>query len=128
MYIDYVLNFATNYSQLFKDYLSLNLKNVCEIAWLRYQVTFNDKQSYFFVALLSRIKSLHYFDRRVIDLASNKVFHVMFDTMEGLEGLIQQPLNNGRRWSAFLEIDCGYGRSKFMEFHTIFYIPAKEMF
>ena len=51
--------------------------------------------------------------RRVIALA-NKLdqFHLLYDSNHGLEGLINTPLNDGKKWSVFLDIDCGLGRSK----------------
>lgn len=40
-----------------------------------------------------------------------KEFHVMFDSSEGLEYLENTPLEGSRKWSAYLEIDAGTGRS-----------------
>ena len=36
----------------------------------------------------------------------------MIENDHALESLIQSPLDNGKKWSVFLEIDDGAGRSK----------------
>ena len=37
-------------------------------------------------------------------------FHLMVDSMYGIEGL--NPLPEGKQWSVFLKIDCGDQRGK----------------
>ena len=39
-------------------------------------------------------------------------FNVMVDSETGMGGLIATPLDNGKTWSVFVEVDCGYGRCK----------------
>ena len=52
--------------------------------------------------------------RRVLALANKlDMFHVFVESDVGIQSLIDTPLNGGKRWSAILEVDCGYGRSKF---------------
>ena len=60
---------------------------------------------YFFLFFIffNRCKKLAY---------SLKTFHVMIENDHALESLIQSPLDNGKKWSVFLEIDDGAGRSK----------------
>lgn len=36
----------------------------------------------------------------------------MVATETGLDALLGTPLKEGKKWSVFLEIDCGYGRSE----------------
>ena len=43
------------------------------------------------------------------------MFHVFVESEIGIQSLIDTPLNDGKRWSAILEVDCGYGRSKFCD-------------
>ncbi|XP_053386323.1 D-threo-3-hydroxyaspartate dehydratase-like [Mercenaria mercenaria] len=50
--------------------------------------------------------------KRLINLANRlEEFHVMVDSLQGLKGLIATPLKEGKQWSVFLEVDCGYGRT-----------------
>lgn len=42
---------------------------------------------------------------------SLKTFHVMIENDHALESLIQSPLDKGKKWSVFLEIDDGAGRT-----------------
>ncbi|XP_060557981.1 D-serine dehydratase-like [Ruditapes philippinarum] len=49
---------------------------------------------------------------RLINLANKlEEFHVMVDSLQGLNGLLATPLNEGKQWSVFLEVDCGNGRT-----------------
>jgi D-serine deaminase-like pyridoxal phosphate-dependent protein len=53
----------------------------------------------------------------LINLANKlEEFHVMVDSLQGLNGLLATPLNEGKQWSVFLEVDCGNGRSKLQNF------------
>lgn len=38
-------------------------------------------------------------------------YHVMIDSNHGLQSLIQSPLDNGKKWSVYLEVDNGLGRT-----------------
>lgn len=50
--------------------------------------------------------------KRMIDLANRlEEFHVMVDSEQGIDDLIATPLQSGNKWSVFLEVDCGYGRT-----------------
>ncbi|KAL4217119.1 hypothetical protein ACF0H5_023574 [Mactra antiquata] len=50
--------------------------------------------------------------KRLINLCNKlEEFHVMVATLVGLEAILATPLNEGKKWSVFLEIDCGYGRT-----------------
>ncbi|CAG2189658.1 unnamed protein product [Mytilus edulis] len=40
-----------------------------------------------------------------------KAFHVMIENFHGLIALLSSPLENGKKWSVYLEIDDGCGRS-----------------
>ncbi|VDI27517.1 palmitoyltransferase ZDHHC13/17 [Mytilus galloprovincialis] len=40
-----------------------------------------------------------------------KAFHVMIESLHGLNALLSSPLDNGKKWSVYLEIDDGSGRS-----------------
>jgi hypothetical protein len=45
----------------------------------------------------------------------------MVDSVQGIDDLIATPLQSGKKWSVFLEVDCGYGRSKLLGgFYVIF--------
>ena len=49
---------------------------------------------------------------RLRDLAMKlEVFHVMLDSLYGIEGLEKNPLPEGKKWSVFLKVDCGKKRS-----------------
>ena len=49
----------------------------------------------------------------------------MIENDHALESLIQSPLDKGKKWSVFLEIDDGAGRSKLC---TMFMLcPRKKM-
>ncbi|CAC5398656.1 unnamed protein product [Mytilus coruscus] len=40
-------------------------------------------------------------------------FHVMIENSHGLDVLLKSPLTDGKKWSVFLEVDDGSGRSMF---------------
>lgn len=52
--------------------------------------------------LSSRLKAL-----------ANKLdkFHLIYESEQGINGLINTPLDAGKKWSVFLDVDCGYGRT-----------------
>lgn len=50
--------------------------------------------------------------KRLVNLANRmEEFHVMVDSLQGLTGIIDTPLEDGNHWSVFLEVDCGNGRT-----------------
>ncbi|KAH3787470.1 D-threo-3-hydroxyaspartate dehydratase-like [Dreissena polymorpha] len=50
--------------------------------------------------------------KRVQSLASRLAdFHLMVDSVVGIDGIIETPLDGDRKWSVFVEIDCNYGRT-----------------
>ncbi|XP_052772527.1 D-threo-3-hydroxyaspartate dehydratase-like isoform X2 [Mya arenaria] len=50
--------------------------------------------------------------KRVISLATRlEAFHVMVDSVVGMQGVIDTPLDGDKKWNVFMEVDCGYGRT-----------------
>ena len=39
-------------------------------------------------------------------------FHVLIDNLVVLKALVTNPSKEGKKWSVFLKVDCGYNRGK----------------